>query len=92
MAIDQKDLNKDGGFWKEEEQIQQKALDHLKELKRIKVFYFHKIMPQTYDLKITGDPSAKNKNTVGDKIDDGDGKKEKDKVKAVATKGAKKGR
>jgi hypothetical protein len=48
-------------------------------------------MPQTYDLKITGDPSAKNKNTVGDKIDDGDGKKEKDKIKAVATKGAKKG-
>jgi hypothetical protein len=45
MAIDQKDLNKDGGFWKEEEQIQIKALEHLKELKRLKVFDFHKITP-----------------------------------------------
>ena len=56
MAIKIEDLNKDGGFWKEEEQITKKALDHLKELKRLKVYDFHKITPQTYDLKIIGDP------------------------------------
>ena len=45
MAIDLKDLNKDNNFWKEEEMIRQKALEHLRELKRIKVFDFHKVAP-----------------------------------------------
>ena len=92
MAIDQKDLNKDGSFWKEEEIIQQKALEHLRELKRLKVFDFHKLTPQTYDLKITGDPGGKVKATTGGKIDDDEKqekKEEKKKEKESPEKGKK---
>jgi len=78
MAIDLKDLNKDNNFWKEEEMIQQKALEHLRELKRIRTFDFHKVAPQTYDLKITGDPANKGqKATTGTKIENDDDEKPK---------------
>ena len=60
-------------------------MEHLRELKRIKVYDFHKITPQTYDLKIIGDPSGKNK-TTGERLDDGEEKKKK-KDKAEVTKG-----
>jgi hypothetical protein len=33
MAIDQKDLNRDGNFWREEEILLKKAQAHLKELR-----------------------------------------------------------
>ena len=66
MAIDAKDLTRDNNFWKTEQEIQQRAIQHIRDLKKLKPYDYHKIQPQTYDLKMVGDPNAKKTKTQGD--------------------------
>lgn len=70
MTIDAKDLTKDKQFWKTEEEIQQKAQYFINQLTRLKPFDVHKIQPQTYDLKMVGDPGrGAQKKKSGKEID-----------------------
>lgn len=57
-TIDAKQLAKDKGFWKAEAEIHEKANVYLRYLSRLKPYDVHKIQPQTYDLKMIGDPSG----------------------------------
>ena len=66
MAIDYKDLTRDKNFWKTEAEIADKALFYLKQLQRLKPFDYHKIQPQTYDMKLMGDPGAAKKRKGAD--------------------------
>lgn len=53
MYVDYKDLTKDDNFWKQENDITKFAMLHLKELKNLNVYDFHKLSPQTYDVRGT---------------------------------------
>ena len=55
-AIKADDLSKDKAFQKAEEEVQEKAKFFINRLKMVKVFDGHKLQPQTYDLKMLGDP------------------------------------
>lgn len=45
MYVDYKDLTKDENFWKNENDITKFAILHLKELKAVKPYDFHKLSP-----------------------------------------------
>lgn len=57
MAADARELTKDKVFWKTEEEIHEKARVYINKLKGQKPFDVHKLQPQTYDLKMVGDPA-----------------------------------
>ena len=82
MAADARELTKDKVFWRTEEEIHDKARIYINKLKGQQPFDVHKLHPQTYDLKMLGDPArggSKKKST-----------KELDKKKADAAKKQKK--
>ena len=88
MAIDAKDLTKDQNFWNTERLIQESAYSHIMQLKKLKPYDYHKIQPQTYDLKMVGDPNAKKAKTTGDgaKVDKKKKKLENENKKRAAAK------
>jgi hypothetical protein len=51
MYVDYRDLTKDENFWKNENDITKFAMLHLKELKKVQPYDFHKLSPQTYDIR-----------------------------------------
>jgi hypothetical protein len=51
MLVDPKDLGEAKEFWKTEEDITKTAQRYLKDLKKRKVYDFHGINPEAYDLK-----------------------------------------
>lgn len=65
------ELTKDKKFWQTEQQIMELAAREINKLKRIKPYDVHKLQPQTYDLKMLGDPQSgrpsKKKNQAADK-------------------------
>ena len=50
------ELTKDKNFWKSEADIQENAIRFINQMKRVQPFDVHKLQPQTYDLKMLGDP------------------------------------
>lgn len=58
MTINAAELTKDRNFWKLEKEILDRACDFINAMKRIKPFDVHKLQPQTYDLKMLGDPQS----------------------------------
>ena len=56
MTVDAGELAGDKTFKKTEEEIHERAQWYINSMKRIKPFDTHKIQPQTYDLKMLGDP------------------------------------
>jgi len=51
MLVDPKDLQDAKEFWKLEDDISKLALKYIKELQTKKVYDFHKIKPEAYDMK-----------------------------------------
>jgi hypothetical protein len=45
MYVDYRDLTKDENFWKAENDITKFAMLHLKELKKVQPYDFHKLSP-----------------------------------------------
>jgi hypothetical protein len=62
MLVDPKDLADAKDFWKQEEDITRTASNYIKELKNRKVYDFHAIKPQAYDLRAGKD--QKNKKVI----------------------------
>ena len=58
MTIDPSELTKDKKFWQSENEIQDKAVDYINKFKRMRPYDIHKLHPQTYDLKMIGDPNS----------------------------------
>ena len=50
------ELTGDKNFWKTEEEISASARGYINQLKYVKPYDVHKLQPQTYDLKMLGDP------------------------------------
>ena len=62
-------------------------MQHIRDLKKLKPYDYHKIQPQTYDLKMVGDPNAKKTKTHGDaKVDKKKKKLENQNKKRAAAK------
>ena len=61
MTPDARDLTSDKNFWKTEIEIQEKAIPFINQLRRMIPYDSHNINPQTYDLKMVGDPNSKGK-------------------------------
>ena len=62
-------------------------MQHIRDLKKLKPYDYHKIQPQTYDLKMVGDPNAKKTKTQGDaKVDKKKKKLENQNKKRAAAK------
>jgi len=77
MTINAAELTKDKNFWKQESEIQERAVQFINQMKRIKPFDVHKLQPQTYDLKMLGDPQS---GRPGKKKSTKDSKTKKDKA------------
>ena len=59
MTINPAELRKDKNFAKGEQEIHEKASFYINKMKSLKPFdAVHKLQPQTYDLKMLGDPAA----------------------------------
>ena len=59
MTIDAAELTKDKKFWQLENEIQNKAVKYVNSLRKLKPFDLHNLQPQTYDLKMPGDVTGR---------------------------------
>jgi hypothetical protein len=58
MCVDHRELTKDVGFWKSEEEIRKLAYLHIRELKKIRAYDLFNMQPDSYNVK--GDNKAEN--------------------------------
>ena len=84
---------KDKNFWKNEAEYHDKAIYFINQLKRQKPYDVHKIQPQTYDLKMLGDPGRgapkkKSSKELGKKKQEAAKKQKKKAAAKIGEKGA----